>query len=89
MDFNIYLFIVKLNTINSFLHCFKIFDFYVYTYMFYIVLFIMNIVYGHFHNQWYTFEIHIILTYIINIEVLDSNLPTWSYTSQVMLPWVA
>ena len=25
----------------------------------------------------------------INIEVLDSNLPTWSNTSQVMLPWVA
>ena len=45
--------------------------------------------YGHFHNQWYTFEIHIILTYKINIEVLDSNLPTWSDTSQVMLPWVA
>ena len=45
--------------------------------------------YGHFHNQWYTFEIHIILTYKINIEVLDSNLPTWSNTSQVMLPWVA
>ena len=45
--------------------------------------------FGHFHNQWYTFEIHIILTYKINIEVLDSNLPTWSNTSQVMLPWVA
>ena len=32
--------------------------------------------YGHFHNQWYTFEFHIILAYKINIQVLDSNLPT-------------
>ena len=45
--------------------------------------------YGHFHNQWYTFEIPNFLTYKINIEVLDSNLPIWSNTSQVMLPWVA
>ena len=44
MDFNIYLFISKY-AIHSFLHCFKIFDFDVYVYhMFYIVLFIMNIV---------------------------------------------
>ena len=51
--------------------------------------FSMYITYGHFHNQWYTFEIPNFLTYKINIEVLDSNLPTWSNTSQVMLPWVA